>query len=289
MFYVFALGSMLAYALQQTLLVHYARRMDGLSLAFYRNISFIVTLLPLLLFAPAKDIVQTLQHWPLLLFMAVSGGISLWLMFAAYQFLSVSYSGAISAAVATVTTTTLGWIILSERLTPVGMLLIAVVVAGILLFGFHYKHLPHLDGRMALGILMTATGGMFNAGSKLGVAILSRESNPLVSGYFWEASIGLACAVLILLRFLGTGQRIKRIDRKTFLIIAACGSPTLVGTGLFTLATSHGPLAIVSAVGTAGLVVGAFLAFTWYGEKMDRKQMTGMAIVLAGIIGLKFV
>lgn len=45
MFYFYAIGSMLGYAVQQTLLVHHARKMDGLSLAFYRNISFVVILL----------------------------------------------------------------------------------------------------------------------------------------------------------------------------------------------------------------------------------------------------
>ncbi len=289
MFYLFALGSMLAYALQQTLLVRHARTMDGLSLAFYRNISFLVTMLPLLLWASIGDIKQTAENWPAILAAAVTGGISLSLMYGAYRFLSVSFSGALSAAVATLATTALGWVLFSEHLSLLGISFIILTVVGVLIFGFHYKHLPHLDSRFLTGALMALSGGVFNALSKFAVSVLSREGDPFVSGYIWEASIGLMCAVLILIRFLVTRQRVKAISLRQFLDIAVCGSPTLLGTGFFCLAISTGPIAVVSALGTGGLVVVTLLAWAWYSEKLDAKQILGMTLILGGIVGLRFV
>ena len=55
MFYTLAIVSMLGYAAQTALLVPEARRMDGLSLAVYRNLSFAVTLLPLLIGSTGGD------------------------------------------------------------------------------------------------------------------------------------------------------------------------------------------------------------------------------------------
>lgn len=289
MFYLFALGSMLAYALQQSLLVRHARTMDGLSLAFYRNISFLVTMLPILFGASMTDIATTAQNWQAILASAVTGGLSLSLMYGAYRFLSVSFSSTLSAAIATIMTTALGWILFSEHLSALGLGFIALTVLGVLVFGFHYKHLPHLDSRFLTGALMALGGGVFNALSKFAVSVLSREGDPFVSGYMWEASIGLMCAILILIRFLVTRQRVKAISLRQFLDIAVCGSPTLLGTGFFCLAISTGPIAIVSTVGTGGLVVVTLLAWAWYREKLDAKQILGMTLILGGIVGLRFV
>ncbi len=289
MFYALAIGSMLAYAIQNTLLVHHARKIDGLSLAFYRNISFVITLSPLLLGASAKDILHVLSHWPLLLFAAITGGFSLSLAFGAYRFLGVSFSGCITAAVATLSTAALGWMVLSERIPTIGILFIAVTVAGVLVFGFHYRHFPHLDEKLALGIAMAFSGGILVSLTKFSVSVLSREANPLVSGYFWETTIGVACGILVLARGMFLKKKLQRIKLKKFLIIAACTSPTLIGTGLFCLASRSGPIAVVGAVGSGGLVVISLLAWTWYHERIEAKQWAGIALILAGIVGLRFV
>ncbi len=289
MFYTLAIGSMLAYAVQNTLLVHHARKIDGLSLAFYRNISFVITLSPLLLGASQEDIVEVISHWPLLLFAAITGGVSLSLAFGAYRFLGASFSGCISTTIATLSTATLGWIVLSEQISLVGIVFIAVTVAGVLVFGFHYRHFPHLDEKFALGIAMAFSSGILVSLTKFSVSVLSREANPLVSGYFWETTIGVACGILILIRNIFLKKRLQRITFKKFLIIAGCTSPTLIGTGLFCLASRSGPIAIVGAISSGGLVVISLLAWAWYHERVAAKQWAGIALILAGIIGLRFV
>lgn len=289
MFYVYAIGSMLAYALQQTLLVRQARTMDGFSLAFYRNISFLVTLSPLLIGASTEDLLKTAVEWQTILFSAVAGGLSMALTFGAYRFLSVSFSGALSAAIATLITAALGCVLFSEQLSLFGIVFLALTLLGVLILGFHYKHLPHLDSTFALGLLMALGGGIFTALSKFAVTVLSRETSPFISGYVWEGSIGIACAILLVLRFWITGKSLHRVSVKECMSITLYSSPTLLGTGFFCLAISTGPVAIVSAIGTSGLVVMTLLAWIWYGESLDRKQLLGMALILFGIVGLRFV
>ena len=82
MFYFFAIISMLGYALQNTLLVRYARSMDGFSLSFYRNISFVITLLPLLILSPPEATISVLAEWRTLLLAGLGGALALILRFA---------------------------------------------------------------------------------------------------------------------------------------------------------------------------------------------------------------
>src|SRR3990167_5399904 len=196
MFYLLAIGSMLGYTVQNVLLVRYARQMDGLSFAFYRNISFCITLLPLCIGSTPGDVALVFDHWHLLAVSAFMGGCSI----------------AISCA-----------------------------------------------------------------------------APPLLSGYFWETSIAVACIILLLGRWVLTGQPLQNISVKTFLMIALCASPTLIGTGLFALATRIGPVAIVGAVGSASLVFTALLAWLLYKEPLRGKQWLSIAAVMGGIALLPLV
>ncbi len=289
MFYIFAIGSMLGYAVQQTLLVHHARRIDGLSLAFYRNISFTVTLLPLLLGSTAQDFRTILSHWQLLMASGFSGAIYLALLFASYKFLPVGVGTSISRALSTISIAVFGWVLFGENLSLPSIGVIAIILLGTLLLGLQHKRLPHLDSRFAVGLLLVFAGAIPVAFLSYVLAFLSRQASPLVSGYFWEISIAIACGILLLVRSVLLKQKIQKIDGRTFLIIATCSAPTLIGTGCMSLAAQVGPIGIANAIGSGLLVVSALLARFLYHEKLERGQWVSIALILAGIVGLRFV
>ncbi|MSR86829.1 DMT family transporter [Candidatus Peribacteria bacterium] len=289
MFYFLAIGAMLAYALQQTLLVHHARKVDGLSLAFYRNVSFGITLLPLLIGTTRSDIAVILSFWPLLLASGIAGGVYLGMIFASYKFLPAGIGTSVSIAVSTICIGMFGWVFLQESISPAGLALMAVILVGVLVMGVQHKHFSHLDGRFLLGIVIAAVGTVPVAFVKYALTVISREANPLASGYFWELSIGIGCLLLLLARSTFTSHHIQKISMRDFLVIGACSAPTLIGTGLFALAVSKGPIAIVGAIGSGSLVVTSLLAWLWYREKLSMGQWAAMALIIAGVIGLKFV
>ncbi len=288
MFYTLAIGSMLGYALQSVLLVRYARKIDGLSLAFYRNISFAVTLAPLLIGASYQEITSVLSYWKLLMYSGFAGGVYLSMLFASYRYLSMSFASTILIATSTVLMAWFGWVFFGEVLSFTGIALIGLILIGVLVFGMTYNHPKHLDQRFALGILLIAISAIPVAYAKYIVTFISRETNPLVSGYFWEVSIGIACALLILLRWLCLGKKVQRVSAKEFGMIALCTSPTLIGTGLYSLAVANGPIAIVGAIGSAGIVATSMAAWVLYGEKLKSFQWIAVALIVAGIVGLKF-
>lgn len=288
MFYLFAIGSMAAYAFQNTLLVHHARRIDGLSLAFYRNVSFIVTLSPLLFWSSPGEISAVLSRWPTLLLAATTGGLSLWMMFGSLKYLGTSFSSALTISITTLSTVAFGWAVFDERPSVKMLGLIFLIVAGVLTFGLNYEHFPHLDSKFLLGVSCALIGGFLNSFSKFTVSVLSRQVGPFASGYFWEISIGIACVVLAVLRQLLYGQSVYKATPKECLTIALCASPTLIGTGLFCLAVKEGPVAIVGAIGSSALVVVSLLAWSLYGERVTPKQWIAILLILLGVGGLRF-
>ncbi|MFA6039137.1 MAG: DMT family transporter [Candidatus Peribacteraceae bacterium] len=288
MFYLYALLSMLGYALQNVLLAHYARKVDGLSLAFYRNLSFSVTLLPLLLGSSRAEIAAVAAHWQLLLLGGLSGGLYLGLFYASYRHLPVGIAGAISRALMTVLLVAIGWAVLGDVLSPAALALLALIIIGSVLLAAKGNVHAHLGNRAGFGILLAVASALPLTLTNVTPAALSRIANPLVAGYFWEISIAAGAGFLLILRRVFLRKPMGRISGRTFLGIAAAASPTLVGTGFFMLATHAGPVAIVTAVGSASLVVTSLLGMRLYREHLRWVQWAAILLVLAGVAGLKF-
>ncbi len=289
MFFALALTSTIGYSLQNALLVRYARKMDGLSLAFYRNISFLITLLPLLAFSSAEEIELVLSHWRELVIAGISGGVCLGLLFTSYRFISVGVSHTVGRASNTVLMTTAGIVLYGEVLPPLAFLLIALIVAACIWLALQRVHSPHITQKLALGITLSLASTLPLLATKIAITDLSRMADPFTSAYFWEAAIAIATLTIILLRRLIFKKGLQHIPSKDVLGIAACSSPTLVGSGCFALALSMGPVAIVSAVGSGSLFVTAFLAWYWYHEKLSRSQWAAMLLIVLAIVLLKFV
>jgi len=288
MFYALAIGSMLSYALQNTLLVHYARRIDGLSLSFYRGASFIITLSPLLLGSSTMEIFSVLTHWRILILSGLSGGIFLALNFESLRFIHVGLAQTTTRSLSTILLALSGWVFFHDPFSLSGLGLILLIVLGCLWLGMQRSHGAQGKAYLLPGILLALASALPLAITHAALAYISKQSDPLTSGYLWEVSIGLGSAALIVLRSLTTRRHIQRIPRRTFLLIAVCASPTLIGTGLYSLALHAGPLSIASAIGGGSLVVMSLLAWWWYGERLRAMQWMAIAFVLAGIVGLKF-
>lgn len=280
---------MFAFALQNTLLVRYARRMDGLSLAFYRNASFTVTLLPLLIGSGRSEIGLVISRWPVLLLSAVSGGIALWCIFTTYNYIPIGTARAFNRAITTTMLIVISWIVLHETLSFSALLLCILIIASAVWLGIQRNHMDHLDNRMVRGVLLVMGSAVMISVTKFCLALLSRSSSPLVAAYFWEISIAAAALIIIELRKCCGGERIQHIPIRDVLGIALCASPTLVGTGAFAIALSMGPISITETIGTGALILSALFAHWMYGEKLMRKQWVAIGLIAVGIVGLKFV
>lgn len=287
MFTLLAIGSMLGYTLQGVLLAHHARRIDGLSLAFYRNISFVITLLPLAYGATAQDFSVALHHWKFFVLAGLCGGLYLSLNFLAYRSIPVGVVSTFNKAIGTTVILLLGWVWLGQSIALHDMLSISVIVLGGAFLSLQRKDFSHLDNRHIRGMLLSIVCSIPWAIAGVAFVPLSKGGNPLLSGYLWEVAIGIASLVLIGCRAALWRVPIQRISLRTFGVIALCSLPTLVGTGLFSLAVQMGPVGIFSGIGASSLAVSGLLAWVLYGESLTAKQWGGIFVVLAGVVALK--
>lgn len=289
MFYLYAVGSMIGYSLQSVLMVHYCRKMDGLSTATYRGISFIVTLTPLLLGGTIADIAEVQIYWKWLVLAGITGGMSLALAYSALSYLPIGVAGSLNKGFGTLAILFLAVTVLKEVIDRRTLILIGIILLGTIALGLQKSNHRHLKNNRLQGITLSALASIPFAITITVFSALCRSYSPWVVGYFWEASVGMCALVLVIARYLITGKKLSRISLRDFALLALCASPTLIGTGLFGLATEIGPVSIISSIGSASLVVTSLIAWLFYKEPLRLKQWICIIVVMAGIIGLRFV
>ena len=70
------------------------------------------------------------------------------------------------------------------------------------------------------------------------LGVISREVNPFIAAWAWESGIGLLGLVVACCRLPFT--QIPTLSLRQGLHIGMCSSPTLIGTGAYTYATTLG-------------------------------------------------
>ncbi len=288
MFYLLTLGSLLGYALQTTLMVRFARKIDGLTLAAVRNGSFAVTLLPLLWFSSVEGFSAVFTEWPLLLLSSFAGAVGLHLSYQSYRSLPAGVGGALTSAASTLTTMLAGQVFFDEILTTPAVILILLIVCGCVSLGLQKIDHPHLDSRFVKGITYAVITGPCFATTKLVLAALSRSGDPMAATYVWEVMIAPAALALWAVRP-ATKDAITIPTLRQIGIISLCALPTLAGSGLYAIAARLGPVAVLNAVSAGGvLAVVALLSVFLYRERLTVGQSVSIAVIIGGIAGLRF-
>lgn len=265
----------------------YVRKMDALSAGFYRNLSFFITLLPLLYFAPLEKIVGIQFFWFPILTAGLLGALAQWLANQSLQILPLGIHTAIGTALNIIFSAIIAWFILGQTLSIIQILFMSIIILGGAFFTLHKTHFPHLDpSKWMLGMIYRLLGSLVIALTFVLVAKVSIELNPLVSGYFWEIAIAIFSFGLLLARKMITGQPIAKVSPKMFGMIALVCSPTLIGTGGFVLASKLGPVSIITAIGTLGIVISALLSWALYKEKLSVSSWIAFSVIILGIVGL---
>lgn len=280
---------MIGYGVQTSLLAHLSRKIDALDITLYRNLSFIVTLAPLLFFVEPSEVMEVFQYWPQLLFMGLMAMMALWGIFVSFRYLPIGISFAMRSGMVAIFVAIMGYLFFAEALSLWAVLLIILAIIATVFLAAQKNHMPHLNEKTLIGILSLLLTAIPAAVTVFMAGWLSRQVEPFVAGYFWEVTIGLIAFLGVLLRTLFTRKKFKWVGAKDFGKIALAAWPTLIGTGAFTLAVSQGPIAIVSAIGLASVVVGTLMAHYLFHEKLNLRQWLGMLVILLVVAGMKFV
>ena len=287
MFFLLAFISTFAYSLQSSLLVKQARSMDRLSLAFYRMLSLSFILSPMLLGVNADDYQALPALMPSLLLSGICGGTYIWAQFYAVQFIPLGVATSLNQSVRTVAAFALGYFLLNESLVPLQAMLMVIVLVGGGIVASSKNAMQHLHNDMRRGVLISLIAGLLGATSFFILGAATKQANPFMVGYFWEFSILLGSAVILIIRKLSGNLGLQTVSYKEFRGIAFASSPTLLGTAGAALALQNGSLAIFMAIASLSVVLSALFGRILYAEKLRTVQWIGIWISLLGVVALK--
>lgn len=288
LFFSLSLIAGIGYSLHNILLVSFARSMDGLSITVYRNLSFIVTLSPLLFLAGFDGTKDTLEYWPYLIGAGITGASGYLFLLESQKYLPVG--------IATVIASTMplflllwGFLVFGETISPISFFFVLIVILGVSLVASAKSHpMPHLDQRTMLGFFYAFLFALFGSLSYFFMSFSASHADPFAAGYFWEISVGFSAILLVILRKIVFQKKFTVLSPKKSLEIALRSSPILFASGIIPLAMSLGPPGIAQSLSNAsGIIVAVLLSIVFFHEHLRLIQYIAIGIIIAGVFGLR--
>ncbi len=288
MFFLAAFFAAFGYALQMTLMASFYRKMDTLSAVAYRGVSLGLSMLPLLCWVPTAQYTTIGAAWSTCLLLWIFTAAGDWTFANTVRYMPVGVATALGNGLITIISALIGYLYFREVLGSGQIVMIGSVLIAILLLGL----------TRSTGSLPTeyhVKKGLYNAvltGFLLGVAFstvggLSRKFHPFLIGYIWELGTGVAGLLMILFRRIAHGPGVARLSMPEFGKLLLAASPTLIGTGLYALSMSLGPVGLATAIISTQMVFTTVLSMALYREKLSGLQWLLLLLICGLVVGLK--
>ena len=288
MFFIVALIATIAYAIQGTLMASYYRSMDQLSAVAYRGLSLGLSMLPLLLFVPSVDFGNVPSVAGSILIASVCAALGNLYIARAYCDLPVGIASGMAMSCAALLAGALGFFLLGEVLTPRQIFFSVLVLIALTLLGTtRSTGSTPSNYNVRRGIVNCLLFGLFLGSAYSFVGMASRSIHPFLVGYLWEFTIGIIAALMAVSRRLIGGPTLTKAPARDLWKITLYSSPTAIGTGLYALSMTMGPIGIATAIISTMMVFNTIFAMFLYKERLSAKQWMLLLLVCGGVIGLK--
>ena len=291
LFFTLILFSVLAYGLHGTLLTIFVRKIDSLNVTIYRNLSFIITMLPLLFFTTFDEISKLADFLPELFFASSAAVVALWTRLECIKHMPFGIATSIRQGIQVVFAFFLGYFILGELFTFLEISIIFIILLAVVSISLMKMQTAHLENsNKVLGFILIIIGGIFNTLAFFYFAILSRELNPFIATYFWESVIGII-ALSVALIFGGKQglPKIKILRPDDIIKISLVSTLTIIGTLGFAFALRMGDFAIASSLMVTVVVVQAILGYFFLKEKLNIRQILAILLIVVAVMALKLI
>lgn len=260
-----------------------SREAAPLLIGAQRGIALAFVMAPLLLFVPA-DAWQKLPGaaWPMAgatvfaAFFNVTGN-------AAARCLPFGVRAAVTSGVFVLGSMLLDALVLGQKLGPLTWLfavILAACSAGVCL-GTHAET-EEFRPDIPKGVLLAVSGSLAGCAAVAFYTQAVRQTHPLLTGWLWEAAIGL----LLFPIALAANRESRRKPFAGFWKTALYSSPTAAGTGGTAAALTLGPMSVVySTVGLQAILT-SLIGSHRHGEKIGLVRwacVAGAATAIAGV------
>ncbi|HPI72737.1 MAG TPA: DMT family transporter [bacterium] len=290
MFFFIAFIAAFGYALQMTLMADFYRRMDTLSAVAYRGLSLGLTMAPLLAWAPLDQYARLVSMWPVLLLLFILTACGDWAIADVVRFLPVGVGTAMANSLIAIVTAFLGFIFFNEAMQTGQVVMMTLIILAVFVLGLT-RSTGTLPPQYSLrrGVISAGLTGLLLGGGFSTMGSLSRCFHPFLVGYVWELGTGLMAVLILFLRSKLNHPGLARLQPKEFGRLALACSPTLIGTGLYALSMSMGPMGLATAIIATQMVFTTLLAWMVYHEKLTWLQWLILLAICGLVMGLKIV
>ena len=249
-----------------------------------------VTLLaPLFLLAVADDPAAPLRHWPLVLGGALLVLANYLALSRAYRAGDLALAYPISRGAILLFLPALGWLVFRERISTLGFIALAMVVAGIALMPlrrFSRAEVASLGARLSGG---TAAWALVAALAAAGYTVWDKRAlATLAPGVYFYAYTVVLTGALALLELRRPRAEIAAEWRAHWWSIVRVGALNAGSYLLVLLALRSGTSSYVIAIRQLGIAWGVLLGARLLGETVTAPQRAGVVILLAGCLLVAF-
>ncbi|MBI4020267.1 MAG: DMT family transporter [Candidatus Aenigmarchaeota archaeon] len=171
----------------------------------------------------------------------------------------------------------------SEALTPIQLLAIALIIAGIILESVNFRHFKESgilspSSGIPFALLTCLLWGLIYFLLKIPVTVLG----PILTSFVFELGI---------LVFSGAGMLITRkpfggVNRKMIPYLALVGIFGALGTVFFNLGITYASVSIIAALTAANPLVTVLYGRLAYKDRLNAKQYLALLLMVAGVAAI---
>ncbi len=288
MFLTLVVLALVAYAIQGVLVGQLARRFDLPWVVTVRGLSLLVLMAPLTLWMADGSWAAVPGHLPWLALACVGALLANLAQTYAIRHLPMAIAQAASQGLSALFTLALAGVVFGEIPRPVEIACVAGILACVGALGWiSGRDTPRApEARPLRGLLACVGFAVCMAGALVPLGMVSREVDPFFAAWAWEGGIGVAGLVLVAGRAAALRGAAPTIPWDAVWRVALCSSPTLIGTGAYTYATTIGNLFVAGGVLAMMMVVTGVLAWFLYGERLRRAEWAWIGATCACLIAL---
>ncbi len=287
MYFQVAIISMLCWVIHTNLFVKYARNLDWISISFYRSLSILVTMLPILLLADFWSLDSVFDNLWLYFVWWLLWWVAAIFLFESQKYLPIWIISALDKLIVIVVLV-LSYFIYWELISLYSLFWIFLILTSIIALILVKNNMPHLWNNAHKWFILMIPRIIWTWIWYFILWLLSKKVDFALSAYLMEAFVFVWIVISIFFKYLFNKTHIIKINLKDYLKIFLFSIFTLWWTWGYALAVSMWWAQwVIASILAAETIFISILWYFLYKEKLNIKQWVFILCTFIWLVLLK--
>lgn len=287
MYFWVAVMSMSCWAMHSILFAQFARKSDWISISFYRSISLLVTMMPILFLADFESLWAITENLWLFFIWWLLWAVAVIFFYESMKCLPIWIVVALDKMIVLVVLA-MSYFIYWEVLDAYEAFWVAIILISIISLVFVKNKMPHLDNNILKWILLMIPRIIWAWIWFFVLWLLSNKVDFAISAYLMEAFSFVWILISIAFKYLFTWKHIIKMSLKDYSKLFIFSSLTLWWTWWYALAVSlWWPQWVIYSVLVTEIIFVSILWYFFYNEKLILKQWVFIFFTFVWLVMLK--